>query len=121
VGLLAGQLVQSVLEHCPAQQLKLWQSSFLEQGPLALGAPHTPRMQTSVPQQSVSSEQVLPVATQQAPPTQLLPLQQVAEVLQAPPGAVHDWQWPLVQMLEQQSLDRLHDAVSSAQARHWLL
>jgi hypothetical protein len=122
VGLLAGQLVQSVLEHTPAQQLKVWQSSFLEQAlPVALGAPHTPRVQTSVPQQSVSSEQVLPVAAQQAPPTQLLPLQQVAEEEQAPPGVVHDWHAPWVQMPEQHWLDRVHVALSSAQARHWLL
>jgi hypothetical protein len=71
VGPPAGQLVQRVFEHCPAQQLKLSQSSFLVQEPLDLGAPHTPTVQTSPVQQSVSAEQVSPAAPQQAPATQL--------------------------------------------------
>jgi hypothetical protein len=44
-------------------------------------------------------------------------LQQVAEVEQAPPGVVHAWQAPCVQMLEQQSLDRVQAEASSLQLK----
>ena len=71
VGLLAGQLVHWVVAHCPAQQLKLQQSSFLLQAPACWQAPHLPLTQTSPEQQSPSAAQVSPAAPQQAPAMQL--------------------------------------------------
>ena len=123
VGLLGGQVGHVVLEHVPLQQLRVQQSVLtLQVPPVCVHAVHLPPVQRSVaPQHSSWEVQLWPVCPQQVPPEQLLPLQHVAWVEQAPPICVHGVQVPLVQMLEQQSLARRQLTPSPLQLPQTLL
>jgi hypothetical protein len=115
--------VQVLAAHTPLQQLKSQQSWFEAQEPaVGMHAPHLPPMhRLEVEQQSVSAVQVWPVVAQHLLPTQPLPLQQVAWVLQAPPSPVHGVQVPLLQMLEQHWLARVQVRLSALQLPQTLL
>jgi hypothetical protein len=123
VGLLGGQVGHVVLEHVPLQQVRPQQSVLtLHVPPVCAHAVHVPPVQRSVALQHWFEEvQLWPVCRQQVLPEQLLPLQHVAWVAQAPPVCVHGVHVPLVQMLEQQSLARRQLTPSPLQLPQTLL
>ena len=103
----------------PPQQSAL----LLQDSPSGRQAAHMPATQNFPPaQQDSGPVQGPPTGEQQNSPLHMLPEQQAAlPPPQSSPGPEQCWQVPPLQMLEQQSLARVQDSLSSTHWPHLLL